>query len=92
VWRLHLVDDLVARIDGTPCDRQTSAAGSGRAPFDIATRKDHTGLDAFTGKEVHVAKHRRGRRLQRALLQFFNPDNDVDVPKEKRCSRPAGPT
>ncbi len=49
------------------------------APFDIATCMYHTGLDPFTGEEVYVAKHLRDRKLQRALLQFFKPDNYFEV-------------
>jgi uncharacterized radical SAM protein YgiQ len=49
------------------------------APFDIATCMYHTGLDPFTGKEVYVAKHLRDRKLQRALLQFFKPENYFEV-------------
>lgn len=45
------------------------------APFDIATCMYHTGLDPFTGKEVFVAKKLNDRKLQRALLQFFKPEN-----------------
>jgi uncharacterized radical SAM protein YgiQ len=45
------------------------------APFDIATCMYHTGLDPFTGEEVYIAKHLRDRKLQRALLQFFKPEN-----------------
>ena len=45
------------------------------APFDIATCMYHTGLDPFTGEEVYVAKHLRDRKMQRALLQFFKPEN-----------------
>jgi hypothetical protein len=36
---------------------------------------DYTGLDPFTGKEVFVARHLRNRKFQRALLQFFKPEN-----------------
>jgi radical SAM superfamily enzyme YgiQ (UPF0313 family) len=49
------------------------------APFDIATCKYHTGLDPFTGEEVYTAKHLRDRKLQRALLQFFKPENYFEV-------------
>jgi len=49
------------------------------APFDIATCMYHTGLDPFTGEEVFVAKHLRDRKLQRALLQFFKPENYFEV-------------
>ena len=48
-------------------------------PFDIATCMYHTGLDPMTGREVYVPKGARQRRLQRALLQFFNPENYRDV-------------
>jgi hypothetical protein len=46
-----------------------------RSTPDIATCMYHTGLDPFTGEEVYVAKHLRDRKLQRALLQFFKPEN-----------------
>jgi hypothetical protein len=39
----------------------------------------HTGLDPFTKKPVHIAKHLRDRKLQRALLQFFKPENYFEV-------------
>src|SRR5436309_377691 len=39
----------------------------------------YTGIDPFTGQEVFVAKHLRDRRLQRALLQFFKPENYFQV-------------
>ncbi|MGC8643759.1 MAG: YgiQ family radical SAM protein [Isosphaeraceae bacterium] len=51
------------------------------APFDIATCMYYTGLDPFTGKEVYVARHPRDRKLQRALLQFFKPENYFEVRK-----------
>lgn len=41
----------------------------------------HTGLDPFTKKEVFVAKHLRDRKVQRALLQFFKPENYFEVRK-----------
>ncbi len=49
------------------------------APFDIATCMYHTGIDPFTGEEVFTAKHLRDRKLQRALLQFFKPENYFEV-------------
>jgi uncharacterized radical SAM protein YgiQ len=49
------------------------------APFDIATCMYYTGIDPFTGQEVYTAKHLRDRKLQRALLQFFKPDNYFEV-------------
>jgi len=48
-------------------------------PFDVATCIYHTGLDPATGREVYVARGARRRRLQRALLQFFKPENYGDV-------------
>ena len=49
------------------------------APFDIATCMYYTGLDPFTGESVHIARHLRDRKLQRALLQFFKPENYFEV-------------
>lgn len=51
------------------------------APFDVATCMYYTGLDPFTKEEVFVAKHLRERKLQRALLQFFKPENYFQVRK-----------
>src|SRR3989440_2056038 len=45
------------------------------APFDIATAVYYTGIDPFTGEEVYVAKGLRDRKMQRALMQFFKPEN-----------------
>ncbi|MBI1860847.1 MAG: YgiQ family radical SAM protein [Deltaproteobacteria bacterium] len=49
------------------------------APFDVATCMYYTGIDPFTKKEVKVAKHLGERKLQRALLQFFKPENYFEV-------------
>jgi uncharacterized radical SAM protein YgiQ len=49
------------------------------SPFDIAACMFHTGLDPFTKKPVYVAQHLRDRKLQRALLQFFKPENYFEV-------------
>src|SRR5215468_6367163 len=35
----------------------------------------YTGIDPFTGKEVYVAKGLKNRKMQRALMQFFKPEN-----------------
>lgn len=51
------------------------------APFDVATCMYHTGLDPFTKNEVFIAKHLRDRKVQRALLQFFKPENYFEVRK-----------
>lgn len=45
------------------------------APFDIAACMYHTGLDPMTMKPVKVAKAMRDRKVQRALMQFFKPEN-----------------
>jgi len=50
-----------------------------RIPNDVATTMYYTGLDPFTMKEVHVAKQMRDRKFQRALLQFFKPENYFEV-------------
>jgi radical SAM superfamily enzyme YgiQ (UPF0313 family) len=49
------------------------------SPFDIAACMYHTGHDPFTRQPVAVAKHLRDRKLQRALMQFFKPENYFDV-------------
>jgi uncharacterized radical SAM protein YgiQ len=45
------------------------------APFDIATCMYYTGIDPFTKQEVYVAKGLRDRKMQRALMHFFKPEN-----------------
>src|SRR6185503_4551068 len=49
------------------------------APFDVATAMYYTGIDPFTKKPVHVARQLRDRKLQRALMQFFKPENYFEV-------------
>ncbi len=49
------------------------------APMDIATCMYWTGLDPITMKPVDTAKRLRDRDVQRALLQFFKPENDALV-------------
>jgi hypothetical protein len=39
----------------------------------------YTGIDPFTKQEVFVAKHLRDRKLQRARMQFFKPENYFEV-------------
>ena len=51
------------------------------APFDVATAMYYTGIDPFTKQPVHIAKHLRDRKLQRALMQFFKPENYFEVRK-----------
>ena len=49
------------------------------SPFDIAACMYHTGLDPMTMEPVTVVKGLRDRRMQRALLQFFKPENYFTV-------------
>jgi uncharacterized radical SAM protein YgiQ len=49
------------------------------APFDVATCMYYTGLDPFTKKPVHVERHMKDRKMQRALMQFFKPENYFTV-------------
>jgi uncharacterized radical SAM protein YgiQ len=49
------------------------------APMDVATAMYYTGIDPFTKKTVYVAKHLGDRKLQRALMQFFKPENYFEV-------------
>jgi hypothetical protein len=43
--------------------------------MDVATCMYWTGLDPMTMKPVHTAKRLKDRNVQRALLQFFAPEN-----------------
>lgn len=45
------------------------------APMDIATCMYYTGLDPMTLQPVYVARKLRERKWQRALMQFFKPEN-----------------
>ncbi len=49
------------------------------APLDVATCMYYTGLDPFTKKPVFIAKALRERKAQRALMQFFKPENYFEV-------------
>jgi len=49
------------------------------APYDIATCMYYTGIDPFTKQPVHVARNLHDRKLQRALMQFFKPENWFQV-------------
>ena len=48
-------------------------------PHDLATAMYYTGKNPETGLPMPVAKGMRDRRLQRALLQFFKPENYFEV-------------
>ena len=39
----------------------------------------HTGFDPMTMRPVKTARALRDRRMQRALLQFFKPENWFEV-------------
>ncbi len=41
----------------------------------------YTGIDPFTKEGVYVARNLRDRKLQRALMQFFKPENYFEVRK-----------
>ena len=45
------------------------------APMDIATCMYHTGLDPMTMQPVETVHKLRDRTTQRALMQFFKPEN-----------------
>jgi uncharacterized radical SAM protein YgiQ len=49
------------------------------APLDVATCMYYTGIDPFTKKKVETAKSLKDRKLQRALMQFFKPENYFEV-------------
>jgi hypothetical protein len=49
------------------------------APFDVATCMYYTGIDPLTKEQVYVAKGLRDRKMQRALMQFFKPENYFEV-------------
>jgi hypothetical protein len=39
----------------------------------------YTGIDPFTKQEVYIARNLRDRKMQRALMQFFKPENYFQV-------------
>jgi uncharacterized radical SAM protein YgiQ len=51
------------------------------APFDVATCMYYTGIEPFSKQEVYIARNLRDRKMQRALLQFFKPENYFEVRK-----------
>lgn len=59
-------------------------------PGTLATCMYHTGLDPFTGKEMHVARSDREKRLQKALLFSHIPGERKRVMEALRaCGREA---
>jgi hypothetical protein len=53
----------------------TEYAGFMRMAPDVAIALDWTGIDPFTKQEVYVAKWLKDRKMQRALMQFYRPEN-----------------
>jgi len=51
------------------------------APMDVATCMYWTGLDPMTMKPVETARKLKDRQTQRALLQYFKPENWFTVRK-----------
>ena len=49
------------------------------APMDVATCMYHTGLDPMTMKPVTTVKKLKDRKQQRALMQYFAPENWFEV-------------
>ena len=49
------------------------------SPFDLAACMYWTGYDPMTMKPVQTAKNLKDRKMQRALLQFFKPENYFEV-------------
>lgn len=49
------------------------------APMDVATCMYYTEMDPFTKEPVFIAKQLRDRKMQRALMQFFKPENYFEV-------------
>jgi uncharacterized radical SAM protein YgiQ len=49
------------------------------APFDIATCMWYTGIDPISKQPVKVARNLKDRKYQRALMQFFKPENYFEV-------------
>src|SRR5205807_4023460 len=48
---------------------------------DVATCMYYTGIEPFSGQEVYIARQLKDRKMQRALLQFFKPENYFEVRK-----------
>ena len=51
------------------------------APLDVATCMYYTEMDPFTKEPVFIAKSLKDRKMQRALMQFFKPENYFEVRK-----------
>jgi hypothetical protein len=62
-------------MEGASADTGKGLVGYVCSPTDIATCMYYTGLDPITKKPVAVARAMHDRKLQRALMQFFKPQN-----------------
>ncbi len=57
-------------------------------PGTVSTCMFYTSLDPYTMKEVYVAKTAEEKAMQRALLQYYNPQNrDIILKALKKCGR-----
>jgi radical SAM superfamily enzyme YgiQ (UPF0313 family) len=66
---------------------------------DVATCMYYAGIDPFSKHEVYVAKGLRDRKMQRALMQFFKPENWftvrealIEAAGSRQGSLPGAPT
>lgn len=50
-----------------------------RIADNLAARLYYTGINPFTKQEVYIPKGLRDRKMQRALMQFFKPENWLTV-------------
>jgi len=50
-------------------------------PGTLSTCMYHTGINPLTGEKVYTAKKAEEKRMQRALLQYWLPENDAIVRK-----------
>lgn len=60
------------------------------SPMEYSTAIYYTGRDPFTGQEVFTEKTERGKKLQRALLQYFKPENRPLVIQALRLAKRMG--
>jgi uncharacterized radical SAM protein YgiQ len=60
-------------------------------PLTLAGDMYYTGIDPMTGSELTVAKGERDRKLQRALMQYFKPENQELVRQALRMTRKSEP-
>jgi hypothetical protein len=47
--------------------------------FDLATCMYYTGINPLTNEKVFIYQNLRDRKVQRALLQYFKPENYFEV-------------